>query len=172
MPEPGLSKRLRPAHFGPMVLMTMSPLAAVDPQVGVEEEASIPSADSSSNKASCHRNTGQSHQQHQTPFCVLITLIWWSNLSSLWFACVFAFLWSLMNPVLQVKNRHAINLYRIQLFWSQPENFCSFFKQHFMRQRIIVKNKYFWIIQLNMCMNVFNLKFFNFWFWYYSCSCF
>lgn len=54
MPEPGLSKPLRPAHFGPMGLMTMSPLAAVDPQVEVEAEveASIPSADSSSKKAS------------------------------------------------------------------------------------------------------------------------
>ncbi|KAL0203532.1 hypothetical protein M9458_001550, partial [Cirrhinus mrigala] len=53
MPEPVLFKQpLLLAHSDPMVLMTTSLLAAADPQVEVEEGASIPSADSSFKKES------------------------------------------------------------------------------------------------------------------------
>lgn len=62
MPELGLFKQpLLLAHSDPMVLMTTSPLAAVDPQVGVEEGALIPSVDSSSKEESqtYPQSTGQ-----------------------------------------------------------------------------------------------------------------
>lgn len=53
MPELELFKQLLLlAHSDPTVLMTTSLLAAVGPRVGVEEGASIPSADLSSKKGS------------------------------------------------------------------------------------------------------------------------
>ncbi len=53
MPELELFKQpLLLAHSDPMGLMTTILLVAVGPQVGVEEGASIPSADSSSKEGS------------------------------------------------------------------------------------------------------------------------